>query len=151
MHILFLYNLLNRLFLWNFQCNPCFFRQINFILFFRQFDENFTRRILQRFFAMDFRCTIATPLVNYFDGKKQGLHWKFHKNSLFSKLYRNSFCKNLKLALNLLSLSSLDLYSGMRLGKSSCDKSKNPQNVKRTQNILYLYHPSVVWTIHCDR
>ena len=25
-----------------------------------------------------------------FDGKKQGLHWKFHKNSLFSKLYRNT-------------------------------------------------------------
>ena len=79
------------------------------------------------------------------------LHYKILPYCLFSKPCWNSFCKNLKLALNLLSLSSLDLYSGMRLGKSSCDKSENPQNVKRTQNILYLYHPSVVWTIHCDR
>ena len=32
--------------------------------------------------------------VHQFDGKKQGLHWKFHKNSLFSKLYRNQLFRH---------------------------------------------------------
>ena len=36
--------------------------------------------------------TKKTVQKRHFDGKKQGLHWKFHKNSLFSKLYRNTFC-----------------------------------------------------------
>ena len=74
----FLYNLLNRLFLWNFQCNPCFFPSKCRLYCFSvnltkiscgRFCNGFLQRFfckgfLQRFFAMDFRCTIATPLAD---------------------------------------------------------------------------------------
>ena len=112
---------------------PLFFSvKITFVLFFRQNDE---RRILQRFFAkdfckafckgffaMDFRCTIATPLAekivnltNFFrqiinltkclysmkSHEIDGLFLPFLREmcseckSLFSKLYRNTTARTL--------------------------------------------------------